>query len=67
MMVGSKLDRVEDLDLYRPADFDGKVRRLHYAQAEELAHAPWASWRRRGRCMCSLVEGGRGGSGGVAQ
>jgi hypothetical protein len=25
MMVGSKLERVEDLDLYRPADFDGKV------------------------------------------
>ncbi|MGH8569738.1 MAG: metal-dependent hydrolase, partial [Gammaproteobacteria bacterium] len=36
MMVGSKLDRVEDLDLYRPADFDGKVLRLHYARAEEL-------------------------------
>jgi inner membrane protein len=36
MMVGSKLERVEDLDLYRPADFDGKVLRLHYARAEEL-------------------------------
>jgi inner membrane protein len=36
MMVGSKLERVQDLDLYRPADFDGKVLRLHYARAEEL-------------------------------
>jgi inner membrane protein len=36
MMVGSKLERVEDLDLYRPADFDGKVLQLHYARAEEL-------------------------------
>lgn len=35
-MVGSKLERIEDLDLYRPADFDGKVLRLHYARAEEL-------------------------------
>lgn len=35
MMVGSKLERVQDLDLYRPADFDGKVLRLHYAQAED--------------------------------
>lgn len=36
MMVGSKLERMEDLDLYRPADFDGKVLRLHYARAEKL-------------------------------
>jgi inner membrane protein len=36
MMVGGKLERVEDLDLYRPVDFDGKVLRLHYARAEGL-------------------------------
>jgi inner membrane protein len=30
------LERLEDLDLYRPADFDGKVLRLHYAREEEL-------------------------------
>lgn len=62
MMVGSKLERVEDLDRcgleegsagavrarprqrdklhsgepHRPADFDGKVLRLHYARAKEL-------------------------------
>ena len=35
-MMGSKLEHVEDLDLYRPADFDGKVLQLHYARAEEL-------------------------------
>lgn len=28
---------LEDLDLYRPADFGGKVLRLHNARAEELA------------------------------
>jgi inner membrane protein len=39
---------LEDLDLYRTADFGGKVLRLHYARAEEFA--------------CSL--GLRGGAGG---
>jgi hypothetical protein len=29
MMVGSKLEQVQDLDLYRPANFEGKVLRLH--------------------------------------
>jgi inner membrane protein len=28
---------LEDLDLYRTADFGGKVLRLHYARAEEFA------------------------------
>jgi hypothetical protein len=29
MMVGSKLEQVQDLDLHRPANFEGKVLRLH--------------------------------------
>jgi inner membrane protein len=36
MMVGKELKQVSDINLYRPADFDGKVLHLHYAMAEEL-------------------------------
>ena len=36
MIVGKELKQVSDINLYRPADFDGKVLHLHYAQAEEL-------------------------------
>jgi inner membrane protein len=35
MMVGKELKQVNDINLYRPADFDGKVLHLHYAQAQE--------------------------------
>lgn len=31
-----KLEGVEDLDLYRPVDCDGKALRFHYARMEEL-------------------------------
>ena len=51
MMVGSKLERIEALDLYRPADFDGKVLRL-CTMAERRSSGPTlAWWRRRGRCF----------------
>lgn len=36
MLVGKELKAVSDINLYRPADFDGKVLYLHYAQADEL-------------------------------
>jgi inner membrane protein len=36
MMVGKELKAVSDINLYRPADFDGKVLHLHYAQEREL-------------------------------
>ena len=36
MLVGTELKAVDSIDLYRPADFDGKVLHLHYAMAEEL-------------------------------
>jgi inner membrane protein len=53
MMVGSKLERIEDRSLYRPADFDGKVLRLHYARAEEFT--PYLGMvAAQGRCMCSF-------------
>jgi hypothetical protein len=35
MIVGKKLKEASDINLYRPADFDGKVLHLHYARAEE--------------------------------
>jgi hypothetical protein len=43
---------VGDISLYRPADFDGKVLHLHYAQAEELDPYLYMA-RPRGRCTCS--------------
>jgi inner membrane protein len=30
------LKEVSDINLYRPADFDGKVLHLHYAREQEL-------------------------------
>jgi inner membrane protein len=36
MLVGKELKQASDINLYRPADFDGKVLHLHYATAEEL-------------------------------
>jgi inner membrane protein len=36
MLVGKELKAVSDINLYRPADFDGKVLHLHYARAEEI-------------------------------
>jgi inner membrane protein len=36
MMVGKELKAVGDINLYRPADFDGKVLHLHYAREQEL-------------------------------
>ena len=30
------MERVEDIDLYHAASFDGKVLQLHYARGEEL-------------------------------
>jgi hypothetical protein len=36
MMVGKELKEVSDINLYRPADFDGKVLHLHYAREQEL-------------------------------
>jgi inner membrane protein len=36
MLVGKEMKAVDDINLYRPADFDGKVLHLHYARAEEL-------------------------------
>jgi hypothetical protein len=35
MIVGKELKQISDINLYRPADFDGKVLHLHHAQAEE--------------------------------
>jgi inner membrane protein len=35
-MVGKELRQVNDINLYRPADFGGKVLHLHYARANEL-------------------------------
>ncbi|MCB0066636.1 MAG: metal-dependent hydrolase [Caldilineaceae bacterium] len=37
VVVGRRTEPIEDLDLYRPATLTGKVLRLHYAKAEELA------------------------------
>jgi len=36
MMVGKELKQVSDINLYRPADFDGKALHLHYAREREL-------------------------------
>lgn len=36
MLVGKELKAVSDINLYRPADFDGKVLHLHYAREQEL-------------------------------
>jgi inner membrane protein len=36
MMVGKELKQVADINLYRPADFDGKVLHLHYAREQEI-------------------------------
>jgi hypothetical protein len=36
MIVGKELKEVTDINLYWPADFDGKVLHLHYARTEEL-------------------------------
>jgi hypothetical protein len=36
VIVGKELKQVSDINLYRPADFDGKVLHLHYARVEEL-------------------------------
>jgi inner membrane protein len=36
MIVGKELKAVGDINLYRPADVDGKVLHLHYAQAGAL-------------------------------
>jgi inner membrane protein len=36
MLVGKELKAVGDINLYRPADFDGKVLHLHYAREQEL-------------------------------
>jgi inner membrane protein len=36
MLVGKDLKAVGDINLYRPADFDGKVLHLHYAREQEL-------------------------------
>jgi hypothetical protein len=52
MIVGKELKEVTGINLYRPADFDGKVLHLHYAREQELA--PTYTWSRlRGKCMCS--------------
>ncbi len=46
MLVGKELKAVGDINLYRPADFDGKVLHLHYARATvqgivpEIRHVP---------------------------
>jgi inner membrane protein len=37
MLVGKELKAVNDINLYRPADFDGKVLHLHYAREQEIA------------------------------
>ncbi len=36
MLVGKELKAVGDINLYRPADFDGKVLHLHYAREQEI-------------------------------
>jgi inner membrane protein len=36
MIVGKEFKQVSDINLYWPADFDGKVLHLHYARAEEI-------------------------------
>jgi inner membrane protein len=36
MLVGKELKAVSDINLYRPADFGGKVLHLHYAREQEL-------------------------------
>lgn len=36
MLVGKELKAVSDINLYRPADFDGKVLHLHYAREQEI-------------------------------
>ncbi|MDQ3959976.1 MAG: hypothetical protein M3255_06765 [Pseudomonadota bacterium] len=36
MVVGKEFKQVSDINLYWPADFDGKVLHLHYARAEEI-------------------------------
>ena len=53
MIVGSKLQRVQVLDLYRQADFDGKVFRGHYARAEDL-DSYLGIVAAQGECMCSF-------------
>jgi hypothetical protein len=35
-IVGKEVKEVANINLYRPADFDGKVLQLHYTRAEEL-------------------------------
>jgi inner membrane protein len=36
LLVENKLEEAADINLYRPADFDGKVLHLHYAREQEL-------------------------------
>lgn len=36
MLVGKELKAVGDINLYRPADFDGKVLHLHYAPGQQF-------------------------------
>ena len=36
MLVGKELKEVSDINLYRPADLDGKILHLHYAREQEI-------------------------------